>query len=501
MRLKYLYGASVQGIQGFIFETNKLKEIAGASELVEQICTSFFKAENPNFQKENLIVRAAGNIKYVFDDINDCQHFVRKFPKQVTQKAAGITISQAVVEYDGVLESTHIEELEKRLRVQRNKPIVQHGMGLMITERSRRTGKSGVVWDGKDVIDAAQKNKRPFSENAKNNLLKKLLGQETPFKSHQFPHDIADIVQKKDQEWIAVVHADGNNLGKLILEMSTKLAPQKTKSAFKEFSTRLENATIASAAEAFDKVVREKALKLRHLPIRPVILGGDDLTIIIRGDLALDYTHHYLEAFERNTKAEFSEFGKKYGLTDFDNGLTACAGIAYIKPTYPFHYGVNLSEELCKHSKNIAKEINSNKTPSCITFHQVLSSFIDNYKDIVEQELSAKDIRFDYGPYFIHEEKGFATVKDLKEWSRIIQKEGAPKSPLRNWLGSLQVNEKKASQELERIRNLNPRYINSLGLKEPFPIRVEKSKNKAYRYTHLFDVLRLSTIEKVKAQP
>ena len=34
---KYLYGASVQGIQQFIFQTNELKDIVGASELVEFI--------------------------------------------------------------------------------------------------------------------------------------------------------------------------------------------------------------------------------------------------------------------------------------------------------------------------------------------------------------------------------------------------------------------------------------------------------------------------------
>ena len=38
----YLYGAAVQGIQGFIFQTNELKDIVGASELVEEICTKMF---------------------------------------------------------------------------------------------------------------------------------------------------------------------------------------------------------------------------------------------------------------------------------------------------------------------------------------------------------------------------------------------------------------------------------------------------------------------------
>ena len=44
MMSKYLYGASVQGIQGFIFETNKLKEIVGASDLVEWFCSEEFLA-------------------------------------------------------------------------------------------------------------------------------------------------------------------------------------------------------------------------------------------------------------------------------------------------------------------------------------------------------------------------------------------------------------------------------------------------------------------------
>ncbi len=58
---KYLYGASVQGIQGFIFSTNKLKDIVGASELVEQICTTVFDKFAVNGES---VVQAAGNIKF-----------------------------------------------------------------------------------------------------------------------------------------------------------------------------------------------------------------------------------------------------------------------------------------------------------------------------------------------------------------------------------------------------------------------------------------------------
>lgn len=81
--VKYLYGASVQGIQSFIFQTNKLQEIVGASELVEKICTDFFKEEinkhkRDSFKEENLVLSAAGNIKYIFEKVTDCQNLVMK---------------------------------------------------------------------------------------------------------------------------------------------------------------------------------------------------------------------------------------------------------------------------------------------------------------------------------------------------------------------------------------------------------------------------------------
>ena len=69
---KYLYGAAVKGIQGFIFQTNKLKEIVGASEMVSQICTTKFcellygSADDLTKRMEDdttFILHAAGSIK------------------------------------------------------------------------------------------------------------------------------------------------------------------------------------------------------------------------------------------------------------------------------------------------------------------------------------------------------------------------------------------------------------------------------------------------------
>lgn len=95
---EYLYGAAVQGIQSFIFQTNELKDIVGASELVEQICKTDFEEFAKNGE---IILHAAGNIKCIFKDENECKNAVLNFPEKVMEKAPGITISQAVVAMKG----------------------------------------------------------------------------------------------------------------------------------------------------------------------------------------------------------------------------------------------------------------------------------------------------------------------------------------------------------------------------------------------------------------
>ena len=78
--VNYLYGAAVQGIQSFIFQTNKLREIVGASELVEEICTSKFKdlfgQVGITYNEGNCILHAAGNIKYIFETKEECEKIV-----------------------------------------------------------------------------------------------------------------------------------------------------------------------------------------------------------------------------------------------------------------------------------------------------------------------------------------------------------------------------------------------------------------------------------------
>ena len=469
---KYLYGASVQGIQGFIFQTNQLDDISGASELVENICTKMFKetvGEGFN-EKSNAVIMAAGNVKYVFDTREQCENVVRNFPRKVQECAPGITFSQAVVKFDDEKNfGQAVDELEKKLKTQRNLPQTPLEVGMLGCKRAAKTGMPVVKIENGEELDAATYAKRMARKDCGNKLhIKSFWGKKQDAGKDlklEDELDIKDLTGKND--WIAIVHIDGNGLGKVVQQLG------KDRKKFYQFSTLLDQATTKAANEAFKVIEEAHGFSYNKLPICPVVLGGDDLTAIIRGDLAMSYAQKFIKKFEEETsQGEMKALLSKANM----NKLTACGGIAYIKASFPFYYGYKLAEELCHAAKTDAKAINKEDVPSCLMFHKVQDSFVQSYKDIKarELELKPKDDGKDkaanngqnapatpkktlcYGPYYLDEQVGYQTISELERMVKELGKtenEGL-KTGVRQWLSLMHENEAAAAQRLQRLESL-----------------------------------------------
>lgn len=507
---KYLYGAAVQGIQSFIFQTNKLQEIVGASELVEEICTDFFRKQvgKKNFKEENLILGAAGNIKYIFESKDECQKFVRKFPKEVMEMAPGITISQAVMQYEQDKLNDVLQDLEYKLREQRNKVSIPFEVGFMGTERARRTG--GVAYEQSpiskkdELIDEATCKKL---EKRKNHSLFEKISGLNDFKTEDLLYNLDNL----KGSWMAVVHADGNGLGAILQNLNKSFQDKKSKDkdvqdAFKKFSNALEVSTKAAAQIAFRETIQKEKEKEKVYPIRPIVLGGDDLTVVIQADLALEFTQNFLKEFENQTKEKFS-FLKNYGANDFSDGLTACAGIAYVKKTYPFHYAVDLAEKLCGDAKNFVKgktneykdhhpKMNGNDLvpKSALAFFKVQDSFIESSLSAMKQRVAnANGYDFNYGPYLIHPENGFANVDELLDKLRIVDDYGDKHdkgesngiSKLRQWITEVYKDKTTADFFLDRMEMVNSEFY------EKMEIEKERTKRKSI----IYDVVLLNSLK------
>lgn len=445
----YLYGAAVQGIQGFIFQTNELRDIIGASALVEQVCTTAFQAMagcKPN------IIGAAGNIKHVFDTREQCERVVRDFQRQVLTMAPGITFSQAVVELDPAKTfASQVEELERKLRAQRNRPAPSTTLGLMAIKRAPKTGLPAVPTDKGELIDLATQRKRQAVDNM--TLVDKSFGQ-ADLSPDKVALNIEDMTLKND--WIAVIHADGNGLGQVVQAVGSD------RDKFRQFSSLLDQATVAAAHDAYLAVAGMYSGKI---PMRPVVLGGDDMTIIMRADLAVPYTRAFMRAFECHTRQLLGDTLEANGVFAGQRRLTCCAGIAFIKSSFPFHYGYSLAEQLCDQAKHDAKArkhlLDGGLPPSCVMFHKVQDSFVDNFADIERRELHVgTSASWKFGPYYLEPlaTRDRWTIDDLTQRVDELDRQGdnarVVKSHLRQWMTLMHDSPSNAAQKDRRVRTI-----------------------------------------------
>ena len=445
---KYLYGASVQGIQGFIFSTNKLKDIVGASELVEQICTDFFKKFEKNGEP---VIKAAGGIKYIFNDPEACKEAVLYFPKKVIEAAPGITISQAVEVMEGDEDFERaVNELEKKLLAQRNKPMASTTLGLMAIERSRQTGLPAVEIQKEEFLDEGVVKKRLMTIEGKvvKNLAWKESGNDN-LDDEVIPYNISDLADKNN--WVAIIHIDGNGLGDIIPKIGSK------KEKLHTFSKELDVATTLAAQAAYRDVLASDLYNPMNnmvIPIRAIVLSGDDHTLICNAGIAIEYVKSFLANFEYQTRIKIGPIIKETTGKDY---LTACAGIAFVKSSYPFHYGYDLAERLCGIAKNDSK-----RQHSCMMFHKVQSSFVEDYLDVQKKELTTKDGHsFRFGPYYLNQSldiNGYWTIDNLQKCVNALVEDrdgNATKSDIRQWLTLMHSDCEAAQQWVKRVDTIS----------------------------------------------
>jgi hypothetical protein len=220
--------------------------------------------------------------------------------------------------------------------------------------------------------------------------------------------------------------------------------------------------------------------------MRPIVLNGDDLTLICRADLALEFVKAFLDEFERatgrdvehtpttpecaQTLSQILQQGNVFARGK--NYLSACAGIAYIKSSYPFYYGYRLAETLCADAKKESKALSGGMTqlpPSSVAFHKVQSSFVEDFAEIERKELTMGDVSLNFGPDYLNSkdvqqlsEAGSVVWQGNRRWSipylqscvaklEATDAGHALKSNLRDWLTVLSIRSGAAGQRAQRI--------------------------------------------------
>jgi hypothetical protein len=148
------------------------------------------------------------------------------------------------------------------------------------------------------------------------------------------------------------------------------------------------------------------------------------MTVVCDGHAALRFTYEFLTAFERATQSNETTKMVANAALKTDR-LAACAGVAVVKPHYPFSGAYDLAEKLIESAKQVKKIVvnpNDHKLPwpcSALDFHILYDASGSDLKPI-RRKLEFKDIKTRlYGrPYVVTPQNWLdGAAEDGQRWA------------------------------------------------------------------------------------
>jgi hypothetical protein len=199
-----------------------------------------------------------------------------------------------------------------------------------------------------------------------------------------------------DDNWRAVIHADGNGIGRMFGALSelfdSSSGPRSANlhhiEGYREFSLALERATENALVEA--------TAALPDGRVMPILLGGDDVIAQVSAHRALDFARSYLTAFERHSIDPIGVL-RKYSRpgSALPERLTSCAGVSIVKSHFPFSSASDLASELLESAKSAKDDGRS----SALDVHITYDSTAADLESIRQSRISADGLKLWGGPY------------------------------------------------------------------------------------------------------
>lgn len=414
----HVYLFEAKSIQAYIFKSGKLKDLIAASERLDRLVDDTAHSTlnrvleaaqlksnllDPQAQVQGEVIgftRCKGGAFYAFcHAVEPLQQLRGIWTLTVQQLFPGMEFTDALTSGADLASAMH--SAHALMAQARNMPSLKFPLASAVCQNSRRTGLAAVPLtpaaqkevhkNSNEQVDADTEHHRQayrFLELRKDTLLGKFTGYRQDGDSMpetlKFPLDTEDFpaFQSADSERevirdLALIHVDGNGLGLLLRALQKELAGQSTEQysrAFRQFSSALASATQQAASRATEWLYKnsEHAQSKGILPMRPVVLGGDDITLLCQADLAIGYAEQFCQAFKEISEQELAGLYRAHlQNTTIKPYLTASGGILYHKASHPFTTCHELVEGLCKEAKAATKQVDANVGSAALAFYRI----------------------------------------------------------------------------------------------------------------------------------
>ncbi len=357
---------------------------------------------------------------------------------------------------------------------------------LLTGEDTNFSPPTQTVQDAKESLSLPSRVKRALATTSRErqvkdvqNRLKKLgksLEQEPQLDPTKLAAAFQDGEESEDAKdmlsSVGVVHIDGNGVGAIMRDL------KHAHDAVKKIAIKRPEMTIVSEIDDFqsfimsvnkrlDDVVKD-AIALSWydvqeltpkdaqeptpktvVPIVPVLVGGDDVTVYTDGRYAIPFAEAYIDHYEELTKDDdllsvlaIVAGGKKADAPERDHfeiddyiiqepgSLTASAGVAIVGRNFPFHIAYDLAEGLVSRGKKLGKK--KDTVPcSTIDFHVLRDATVLYPDDTLDEYKGRTQRPFLIGHYAPErigdatttssEEAPTAELQPLPSWERILR--------------------------------------------------------------------------------
>jgi len=443
----------IRGIQSFIFRIPKLKYIVGGSALIDR-----FDRETVPSLVRTLASELAGQIEYIYsaggkgaffcnvdEDIDVLQ---TSLIKEAHTIGLDIRFGDNSSYSDAALKATRLypfvpESLEgEPCPVSGLYPVKNHGKVHPIIQKRLYSKKQKMYrWFEERLLEAAM------------DIPRELEGR------IDFFHNV-DIVDNEDGDFSgiegaralgsrnrwAIICMDGNDMGMQFRDKNSQgLSESELIEWVKKMSGALDECAFAAASRAIGKVVYNWAKDNPELtknervivPIRPLVVGGDDITVLCHSSYARLFVNEAIRVFNETSKVKQKEAGIDLWCAT-GGELTISAGILYCSVSLPLHSAIGYAESLLASAKFRGRQFSQpgKPAPAALDWENVTDSVVDTPAMRRHRELLFKDgdidrlISLTCRPFLVsdfHEVENLACDYKKKEIPRTILHRILPK--------------------------------------------------------------------------
>ena len=411
--------------QAFIFSSNKLKDNVANSAIIAWITSSEYFEEvcsRELFCKEkNLIYAGGGHTVLQFCNKDAAVDFVKKVTLQVKVDYPEVELFAKVLECGEEIKLHDLKELSKQLEVKKSERRAAFHQGSFGIEAVDSVTLNPEVVS----INGKQKKKEMPEEEKK---IERELGPEGDYIPAGKFENLGG--SREESNFIAVVHIDGNGMGKRVANLRESLEQEEAEKGWGDVSGKLKEFSESidqNFKDSYHDMVKDVQKRLESdklsdlnlkehcFPVRRIITAGDDICFVTEGRIGIECANLFIKHL--NTKENSVDH----------KGYAACAGVAIVHQKYPFYRAYELAEMLCGNAKSYIAttgDADSGQEVSAIDWHIEFGELEDTIDEIRKDYEAEDGSRMELRPYIVSAPESFYEkdpARDYRKFQKLMK--------------------------------------------------------------------------------